>query len=359
MATAVTDYKTKIDALDTAVSKAGTDVEAEVTKLTNKETELQAKVDAAKDWSTKDDGPVTGSADDGTALYSSKHYSEQSKDNYDKSKTFAKQISQAKVGERGFNDHVDLTSDNLKEVDGNANLQYSYVITVLQDDYAFFVASSLAGKDANTYGSDFAIRLPEIADASTEIKDKDDNSFSPKRYKEFHVYIQKVSGVPQIQIYAEGATTKIGSAKTNSVIIKKQDEWISLRCQYTGKASDPQIWQVQTGGQVDLSAYALNSSVAAAKRFAVSANVRLSGMGAGLGSVKTAIDLKADASALDAKADKSSTREWLIINNENQATYADIAYFWDPNKVSAQQQEYIDNGYTTLQQLKDDGQVGA
>ena len=276
---------------------------------------LQAQVDTAKDWSTKDDGPVTGSADDGTALYSSKHYSEQSEDNYNKSTTVAKQISQARVGERGFNDHVDLTSDNLKEVDGNANLQYSYVITVLQDDYAFFVASSLAGKDANTYGSDFAIRLPEIAEASTEIKDKDDNSFSPKRYKEFHVYIQKVSGVPQIQIYAEGATTKIGSAKTNSVIIKKQDEWISLRCQYTGKASDPQIWQVQTGGQVDLSAYALNSSVAAAKRFAVSANVRLSGMGAGLGSVKTALDLKADASALDAKADKSSTREWLKSGN--------------------------------------------
>ena len=45
-------------------------------------------------------------------------------------------------------------------------------------------------------------------------------------------------------------------------------------------------------------------------------------MGRASGSVKTAIDLKADASALDAKADKANTRKWLIIDALNAAGFS-------------------------------------
>ena len=75
--------------------------------------------------------------------------------------------------------------------------------------------------------------------------------------------------------------------------------------------------------------------------------------------ITVAIVLSGLEDILNSKADKASTREWLIITQENQAQYASINDLWDPNGVSARQQEEIDHGMTTLQELRHRGRLGA
>ena len=240
-------------------------------------------------------------------------------------------------------------------------------------------------------------QLPSVLDVSRVLTDPSEtlSNDNPYIYKDFSFTIRILGGTGAkglavhsgvVNVVVNGTPTQVedfiddedGSATTSGTKVTKnydgQSALLTFHAKYDiNKINQSQNWVVEhtvvgAGASTGLLKKTDADGYYLARRYLsqilLSTN-KLNNMGRTSGSVKTALDLKADASALDAKADKSSTREWLIINYENQAQYASINDLWDPNALSVSQQEDIDNAYDAadaaeiLQRFKDYGELGA
>ena len=356
LASAVTDYKAKIGSIDTKVDTAIGTIAPALEEVTNKNGELDSKVEEASAWAEGEDVDVVALG----GSKSSKGWASDSRSIQTKVELLESKVTSAIASIGKAVVHISGTTFQKvgsafvfhdTHVSQVANTLPVFTLGIADRSIFFLLNNTNEPPYPSIFGANDRIQfqLPSVLDVSRVLKDPSEplSNDNPYIYKDFSFTIRILGGTGAkglavhsgvVNATVNGADTQVedfiddedGSATTSGTKVTKnydgQSALLTFHAKYDiNKINQSQNWVVEhtvvgAGASTGLLKKADADGYYLARRYLsqilLSTN-KLNNMGRGSGSVKTAIDLKADASALDAKADKANTRKWLIIDSAN------------------------------------------